>query len=243
MRASNGLGRIVIRCRRQRGFQLFGVMYRYGRFCPSSFWSCARRPGGAPAYDAPALLPALPGRPRREVLARIATASMDDQDTWLTPWRRSCASLRIRPCLQQWRRGAVCYLLDTQARPSAIGLHAPLQQSASAVQGAPAALQAASCRSGVDLVAPPCPGKRAVTVLCGDCSDSSRSHAAAGKAATQTKSAKKSGETARIRMITSLDTGFVEQYTIAMPRRSVKKRSGTALGVRNSFYARLPNRS
>jgi hypothetical protein len=88
-------------------------------------------------------------------------------------------------------------------------LHAPLQQSASAVQVAPLGLQAASRQPGVDLVAAPCSGVKAVTVLSGDCSTSSRSHAAAGKATTPTKSAKKIGEITRALMITSLDDSIL----------------------------------
>jgi hypothetical protein len=99
--------------------------------------------------------------------------------------------------------------LGTQARPSAIGLHAPLQHSASAVQVAPLGLQTASCQSGVDLAGAPRSGKKAVTVLFGNCSTSSRSHAAAGKAKTPTKSAKKIGEITRALMITSLEDSIL----------------------------------
>ena len=99
-------------------------------------------------------------------------------------------------------RAAVRYLLDMQARPSPIGLHAPLQHSASAAQAEPSALQATSRGSGVDVAALGSV-KKAVTVRC-EAAFCSCSHAAAGKAATPTKSAKNIDETARIRMITSL---------------------------------------
>jgi len=133
------------------------------------------------------------------------------------------------------RQAVKGYLLGTQARPSAIGLHAPLQQSESAVQVAPFGLQAASCQTGVDLVAAPCAGKKALTVLCGDSSASSRSHAAAGKVATPTKSAKKIGEITRALMITSLEGAaagrFISQSTVARSCEGVRMK---ALTFRNS---------
>jgi hypothetical protein len=94
------------------------------------------------------------------------------------------------------------YLLDTQLRPSPIGLHAPLQHSASAAQAEPSALQATG-RGSVDAVARPCWVKKAVTVRC-EAAFCSSSHAAAGKTAMPTKSAKSIGKTACIRMITSI---------------------------------------
>jgi hypothetical protein len=77
-----------------------------------------------------------------------------------------------------------------------MGLHAPLQHSASAAQAEPSALQATSCGSGVEVAARPCSVKNAVTVRC---------EAVAGKAAMPIKSAKENiGGTKCIRMITSL---------------------------------------
>jgi hypothetical protein len=98
--------------------------------------------------------------------------------------------------------------LETQARPSAIGLHAPLQQSVSAEQDAPSALQATSCRPGPDWPAQPCLVKKDVTTRCEVRSARSSSHATAGKATILTKSAKTIGETTRTRMMTSLRPGF-----------------------------------
>jgi len=142
--------------------------------------------------------------------------ALSEQTRSLLLYRQQASDRVIQPL------GRPARYLGTQARPSAIGLHAPLQQSASAVQVAPLGLQATSCQSGVDLAAPPCSGKKAVTVLCGDCSASSCSHAAAGKAATD----RKCQEDRRNCAHPHDHTGFVEQYTIAMPRRSVKKRWG-----------------
>jgi hypothetical protein len=57
--------------------------------------------------------------------------------------------------LSQALPAAIRYLPDTQLRPSPIGLHAPLQHSASAAQAEPSALQATE-RGSVDAVARPC---------------------------------------------------------------------------------------
>jgi hypothetical protein len=105
---------------------------------------------------------------------------------------------------------AVRYLLDTQLRPSPIGLHAPLQHSVSAAQAEPSALQATG-RGSVDAVAPAGRVKKAVTVRC-ESAFCSSSHAAAGKTAMPTKSAKNIGKTACVRMIASLRTGFVDEH-------------------------------
>jgi hypothetical protein len=87
-----------------------------------------------------------------------------------------------------------------------MGLHAPLQHSASAAQAEPSALQATSCGSGVEVAARPCSVKNAVTVRC-EAAFCSSSHAVAGKAAMPIKSAKENiGGTKCIRMITSLWT-------------------------------------
>jgi hypothetical protein len=84
-----------------------------------------------------------------------------------------------------------------------MGLHAPLQHSASAAQAEPSALQATSCGSGVEVAARPCSVKNAVTVRC-EAAFCSSSHAVAGKAAMPIKSAKENiGGTKCIRMITS----------------------------------------
>jgi hypothetical protein len=83
-----------------------------------------------------------------------------------------------------------------------MGLHAPLQHSASAAQAEPSALQATSCcGSGVE-VARPCSVKKAVTVRC-EAALCSSSHAVTGEAAMPIKSAKDNIDgTACMRMIT-----------------------------------------
>ena len=83
-----------------------------------------------------------------------------------------------------------------------MGLHAPLQHSASAAQAEPSALQATSCGSGVEVAARPCSVKNAVTVRC-EAAFCSSSHAVTGDAAMPIKSAKDNiSETACMRMIT-----------------------------------------
>ena len=83
-----------------------------------------------------------------------------------------------------------------------MGLHAPLQHSASAAQAEPSALQATSCGSGVEVAARPCSVKKAVTVRC-EAAFCSSSHAVTGEAAMPIKSAKDNiGGTACMRMIT-----------------------------------------
>jgi hypothetical protein len=78
-----------------------------------------RRPGGAAVYEG-AFHYWLTRGPRRELLASIATDSMDDHDTWLTPWRRYRVSLRIRPCLQHYEEElfAICWIRKLALRPS-----------------------------------------------------------------------------------------------------------------------------
>jgi len=113
-------------------------------------------------------------------------------------------------------RAALRHLLDTQLRPSPIGLHAPLQHSASAAQADPSALQATG-RGSVDAVARLRWVKKAVTVRC-EAAFCSSSHAAAGKTAMPTKSAKNIGKTVRPHDHLPLDTGFAdENYTIPRP--------------------------
>jgi hypothetical protein len=84
-----------------------------------------------------------------------------------------------------------------------MGLHAPLQHSASAAQAAPLALQATSCRSGEDAFARPCSAKNAITLGC-EAAACSSSHAAAGNVAMPIKIAKNVAINAEIRMIISL---------------------------------------
>jgi hypothetical protein len=83
-----------------------------------------------------------------------------------------------------------------------MGLHAPLQHSASAAQAEPSALQATSCGSGVEVAARPRSVKKAVTARC-EAASCSSSHAVTGEAAMPIKSAKDNIDgTVCMRMIT-----------------------------------------
>jgi hypothetical protein len=103
--------------------------------------------------------------------------------------------------------------LDTQARPSPIGLHTPLQHSASSAQAEPSALQAMSRGSGVGMAARLCSVKNAITVRCE--AVFSRSHAAPGKATMPVKIVTSIGRIADMRMtISRFDSIVAFHWTV-----------------------------